>query len=152
MHAFVLSSNRIHSLTRKSISLLLLKSWRKRRRPFPHVYNDVCRVLPVLRQHFLWYPTMPACSQASVHSLWSLCWCPWCCLLPTWSSRHWSPCRRLWRLCQDAQLNLSVLLPLLLSHQCHQQSGGWWLFCLQCWQCLHDLLRLWLTGLKAPTN
>ena len=32
---------------------------------------------------------------------------------------------RLWRFCQDAQLNLPVLLPLLLSHQCHQLSGGW---------------------------
>ena len=31
----------------------------------------------------------------------------------------------LWKLCQDAQLILPVLLPLLLSHQCHQQSGGW---------------------------
>ena len=64
-------------------------------------------------------------SQASVHLLWSLCWCYWCCLSSAWSSRHWSPCRRLWRLCQDAQLNMPVLLPLLLSHQCHQQSGGW---------------------------
>ena len=36
-----------------------------------------------------------------------------------------------------AQLNLPVLLPFLLSHQCHQQSGGWWLFCLQCW---HSML------------
>ena len=61
-------------------------------------------------------------------------------LSSTWSSRHWSPCRRLWRLFQDAQLNLPVLLHLLLSHQCHQQSGGWRLFCLQYWQCLHDLL------------
>ena len=72
--------------------------------------------------------------QASVHSLWSLCRCHWCCLSSAWSSRHWFPCRRLWRLCQDAQLNLPVLLPLLLSHQCHQQSGDWWLFRLQCWQ------------------
>ena len=32
-----------------------------------------------------------------------------------WSSFHWSPCRRLWRLCQDAQLILPVLLPLLLA-------------------------------------
>ena len=67
-------------------------------------------------------------SQASVHSLWSLCWCHWCCLSSAWSSRHWSPCRRLWRLCQDAQLKMPGLLPLLLSHQCHHQSGGWWLF------------------------
>ena len=37
--------------------------------------------------------------------------------------------------------NLPVLLLLLLSHWCHQHSGHWWLFCLQCWQCLHDLLR-----------
>ena len=68
-----------------------------------------------------------------------------CCLSSAWSSWHWSPCRRLWRLCRDAQLSLPVFLPLLLSHQCHQQSGGWWLFCLQYWQCLHDLLRrlLW---------
>ena len=56
-------------------------------------------------------------------------------------SLHWSPCRRLWSLCQDAQLNLPALLPLLLSHRCHQQSGDRWLFCLQCWQCLHDLLK-----------
>ena len=27
--------------------------------------------------------------------------------------------------CQDAQLILPVLLPLLLSHRCHQQSGDW---------------------------
>ena len=81
-------------------------------------------------------------SQASVHSLWSLCWCHWCCLSSAWSPRHWSPCRRLCRLCQDTQLNLPVLLPLLLSHQCHQQRGGWCLFCLQCWQCIHDLLRV----------
>ena len=33
-----------------------------------------------------------------------------------------SPCRRLWRLCRDAQLILPVLLPLLLSHRCHQQK------------------------------
>ena len=62
-------------------------------------------------------------------------------LSSAWSSQHWSPCRRLWRLCQDAQLNLPALLPLLLSLQCHQQSGGWWLFCFQCWQYLCDLLR-----------
>ena len=41
-----------------------------------------------------------------------------------WSSRHCSPCRGLWKLCQDAQLNLPALLPLLLSHRFHQQSGG----------------------------
>ena len=57
----------------------------------------------------------------------------------------WSPCCRLWRLCQDAQLNLPVLPPLLLSHQCHQQSRGLWLFCLQCWQCLHDLFGITIT-------
>ena len=71
-------------------------------------------------------------SQASVHSFWSLCWCHWCCLSSGWSSRHWSPWRRLWRLCRDAQLILPVLFLLLLSHQCHQQSGDWWLLCLQC--------------------
>ena len=49
--------------------------------------------------------------------------------------------RRLWRLFRDAQLILPVLLLLLLSHRCHQQCGDWWSFCLQCWQCLHDLLR-----------
>ena len=58
-----------------------------------------------------------------------------------WSSLHWSPCRMLYRLCRGAQLILPLLLPLLLSHRCHEQSGEWWLFCLQCWQCLHDLLR-----------
>ena len=40
---------------------------------------------------------------------------------------------------RDAQLNLPVL-PFLLSHQCHQQSGDWWLLYLQCWQCLRDFL------------
>ena len=66
-------------------------------------------------------------SQTFVHSLWILYWCYWCCLSWAWSSRHWSPCRRLRRLCRDAQLILPVLLPLLLSHQCHQQSRA----CLQ---------------------
>ena len=32
-------------------------------------------------------------SQASVHLLWFPCWCRWCCLLSTWSSRLWPPCR-----------------------------------------------------------
>ena len=71
----------------------------------------------------------------------SVCLCHWCCLSSAWSSRHWSPCRRLWRLCRDVKLILPVLLPLLLLHRCNQQSGDWWLFCLQCWQCLRDLLR-----------
>ena len=44
------------------------------------------------------------------------------CFSSAWSSRHWSPCRRLWRLCQDAQLILTVLLALLLSHRCHQKA------------------------------
>ena len=35
---------------------------------------------------------------------------------------------------------LPVLVPLLLSHRCHQQSTDWWLFCLKCWHCLLDLL------------
>ena len=51
-----------------------------------------------------------------------------CCWTSAWSSQHWSPCHRLWRLCQDAQLNLLVLFPLLLSHQCHQPClvmKGW---------------------------
>ena len=83
--------------------------------------------------------------QASARLLWSLYWCHWCCLSSACSSRHWSPRNRLWRLCQDAQLNLPVLLPFLLSHRCYQQSGNWLLFSLQCWQCLRDLLRrlLW---------
>ena len=34
-------------------------------------------------------------------------------LSATWSSRHWSPCCRLWRLCRDTQLILP-LLPVLL--------------------------------------
>ena len=80
-------------------------------------------------------------SLASLHLLWSLCWCHWCYLSSAWSSQHWSPCRRLSRLCRNAQLILPVLLPLQLSHRWHQQSGGWWLFCLQCWQGLRDLLR-----------
>ena len=41
-------------------------------------------------------------SQASVHLLWSLCWCHWCCLSMTGSSWHWSPCHRLWRLSRCA--------------------------------------------------
>ena len=53
-----------------------------------------------------------------------------------------SPYRRLWKLCWDSQLILLLLLPLLLSHQYHQQGGDWWLFCLQCWQYLDDLLRV----------
>ena len=61
-------------------------------------------------------------------------------LSSVWSSRHWSPWHRLWRLCRDAQLTLPVLLALMLSHRYHQQSGDWWLLCIQCWQCLHDLL------------
>ena len=32
----------------------------------------------------------------------SLCWCHWCCLSSAWSSWHWSPCRRLWRLYRDS--------------------------------------------------
>ena len=47
----------------------------------------------------------------------------------------------LWKLCRDTQLIVPVILLLLLGHQCHQQSRDWWLFCLQCWQCHHDLLR-----------
>ena len=58
---------------------------------------------------------------------------PHMCCLSTWSSRHRSPCSRLWRLCRDAQLILPVLLPLLLSNRHQQQSGDWWLLCLQCW-------------------
>ena len=69
-------------------------------------------------------------SQTSVHLFWSLCWRHWCCLSSAWSSRHWSPCRRLWKLCRNAQLILPVLLPLLLSHRCHQQSRDWWLLSL----------------------
>ena len=79
--------------------------------------------------------------QASVHLFWSLCWHGWCCLSSAWSSQHWSLSRRLWRLCRDTQLILPVLLPFLLSHRCHQQSGGWWLLCLQNWPCLHNLPR-----------
>ena len=52
-----------------------------------------------------------------------------------------SKCLRLCRLCWDSQLILPVFLPVLLSHQCLQQSGDWWLFCPQCWQCFHDFLR-----------
>ena len=50
---------------------------------------------------------------------------PLVCLSSAWSSWHLSPCHRLWRLCRDAQLILPLLLPLLLSHRCHQQSGDW---------------------------
>ena len=66
---------------------------------------------------------------------------PLCCLSLTWSSQHWSPCCTLCRLCQDTQLILLVLPPILLSHQCHRQSRNWWLFYFECWQCLCDLLR-----------
>ena len=59
-------------------------------------------------------------SQASVHLFWYLCRCHWHRLSSAWSSGHWSPCRRLWRFCSDAQLILPGLLPLLLSHRCHQ--------------------------------
>ena len=45
--------------------------------------------------------------QASVDLRWSLCWCHWCCLPSARSSRHWSPCRRLWTLCRDTQLNFA---------------------------------------------
>ena len=62
-------------------------------------------------------------------------------LSSVWSSWHGSPHRRLWRLCQDAQLILPVLLLLLQSHWCHQQSGDWLWCCPQCSQCLHDLIR-----------
>ena len=42
------------------------------------------------------------------------------CLSPAWSSWHWSPCWRLWRLCQDTQLNvpkrrLVIVLPPMLT-------------------------------------
>ena len=113
-----------HSRLVSTLSMLLLSvlSWRVSQAGSPGSWS-------------LWQ------SQASVHLLWSLCWCHWCCLSSAWSSQHWSQCRRLWRLCWDAQLILPVLLPLLLSHWCRQQSGGWWLFCLKWWQCCYDLLR-----------
>ena len=102
-------------------------------------------LLPVLSWTLItynWAQVLEACDCLKLLSIdFDLCWCHWCCLLSAWSSRHWSPGHRLWRLCQDAPLNLPLLLPLLLSHLCHQQSGGWRLFCLQYWQCLHDLLR-----------
>ena len=44
-------------------------------------------------------------------------------------------------LCRDVQLILPFLPRLLPGRRCHQQSGGWWLFCLQRWQCLRDLPR-----------
>ena len=39
--------------------------------------------------------------------LWSLCWCHWCCLSSAWSSRHWSSCRRLWRLLSKRSTNFA---------------------------------------------
>ena len=79
-----------------------------------------------------WTQVLEACDCLKLVSIYfNLCWFHWC-LSSAWSSRHWSPCRRLWRLCRDAQLILPALLPLLLSHRCHQRSGDWWLFCLQC--------------------
>ena len=80
-------------------------------------------------------------SKAFVRLLCSPCWCSCCCLSSTWSFRHWSPCRRLRRLCRGTPHILPVLLPLLLSHRCHQESGDWWLLSLQWWQCLRDLPR-----------
>ena len=38
------------------------------------------------------------------------------------TDRHAIGCERF---VETLKLNLPVLLPLLLSHQCHQQSGGW---------------------------
>ena len=73
-------------------------------------------------------------SQAAINLLWSLCWCCWCCqLVLLGTDLYW-----LWKLCQDAQLILPVLI-LLLS-QWYQPSRYWWLVCLQCQQCFHDLL------------
>ena len=46
-------------------------------------------------------------------------------LSSAWSFRHRSPCHRLWRLCRVAELILPLLLPLLQSHRCQQQSGDW---------------------------
>ena len=40
-----------------------------------------------------------------------------------------------------ALISMLVILPLLRSHECHQQSGDWWLFFFQYWQCLRDLQR-----------
>ena len=67
-------------------------------------------------------------------------------------SRYWSPCHRLWRLCLDVQLILPVLLPLLLSHRCHQQSGDWWLLCPNTygalWSCKTSVMILSRNMLK----
>ena len=52
-----------------------------------------------------------------------------------------SPCCRPWNLCRYAQIILPALFPLALNHRCYQQRGDWWLFCLQCWQCLCYPLR-----------
>ena len=51
--------------------------------------------------HSLLFPT--ALWDLTNSRLWSLCWCHWCCMSSSWSSRHWSPCRRLWRLCPDTR-------------------------------------------------
>ena len=48
-------------------------------------------------------------------------------LLSAWSSRHWSLCRRPWRLYRNVQLSLPVLL--LPNLRCYQQSRDRWLFC-----------------------
>ena len=74
-------------------------------------------------------------SKASVHSLWSLCWCHRCCLSWAWSSQHWSPCPRLWRFCQDAQLNVPVLLPLLLTWKCQTMCTMYHHTVPRQWQC-----------------
>ena len=76
-------------------------------------------------------------SQASVHSLWSLCWCHWCHQLGLLSTDlHAVGCGGVVK-----TLNYICQFFFLSCYQCHQESGGWWLFCLQCRQCLRDLLR-----------
>ena len=107
--------------------------------------------------NYNWAQVLEACDCLKLLSIYiDLCVDDTGVVCSAWSSRHWSPCRRLWRLCRDTQLILLVLLPLLtidvisksvsavpllLNHRCHQQIRDWWLFCLQCGQRLRDLLR-----------
>ena len=68
------------------------------------------------------------------------CWCRWCCHNLALSALI--PCRRLWKLCRDAQLILPVQLHLLLSHQCDQHII----------MCTHVCLRAFVVRAVSLTN
>ena len=84
--------------------------------PFPDV------VFPPLLQSALYSPpfhcplqdgsSQTVCDCLKLLSIYfNLCWCHRCFMSSAWSSWHWSPCLRLWKLCQDTQVFLT-LLPL----------------------------------------